>query len=75
MKIFSFSILGRSGCGKGTQAGLLMKHFGNLFYVSTGGMLRDLAKLDTAAGKSAKEIMAKGELIPDFLINDAVSEI
>ncbi len=51
MKPLSFALIGRSGCGKGTQAELLMKHFGNLFYVSTGGLLRDLAKLDTSAGK------------------------
>jgi len=68
MKPFSFSLLGRSGCGKGTQADLLIKKFGNLFYVSTGGLLRDTAKLDTAAGKKIKEILERGELIPDFAI-------
>ncbi|MCX6720577.1 MAG: nucleoside monophosphate kinase [Candidatus Staskawiczbacteria bacterium] len=67
-KPLSFALIGRSGCGKGTQAELLMKHFGNLFYVSTGNLLRELAKLDTLAGKSAKEIMHKGDLIPDFMI-------
>ena len=68
MKPLSFALIGRSGCGKGTQADLLMKHFGNLLYISTGDLLRNLAKLDTSAGKSAKEIMTKGELIPDFMI-------
>ena len=68
MKPLSFALIGRSGCGKGTQAELLMKHFGNLFYVSTGGLLRELAKLDTSAGKSAKEIIEEGGLIPAFMI-------
>ena len=60
--------MGRSGCGKGTQAGLLMKYFGNLFYVSTGGMLRDFSKLETAAGRAIKKILQAGELVPDFVI-------
>lgn len=68
MKPFSFALIGRSGCGKGTQAELLMKHFGNLFYVSTGSLLRDLAKLDTSAGKETKKLLDSGNLIPDFLI-------
>jgi len=68
MKPLSFALIGRSGCGKGTQADLLMKHFGNLFYVSTGDLLRGLAKMDTSAGKEANKILASGNLIPDFLI-------
>jgi adenylate kinase len=68
MKPLSFALIGRSGCGKGTQAELLQKHFGNLFYLQTGGLLRELAKLDTLAGKSAKQIMHEGKLFPDFMI-------
>jgi adenylate kinase len=68
MKPLSFALIGRSGCGKGTQADLLMKHFGNLFSVSTGNLLREMAKLDTLVGKKAKEILGNGELIPDFMI-------
>lgn len=68
MEIFSFALIGRSGCGKGTQAELLMKHFKNLFRVSTGDMLRNLATLDTSAGKAAKKILDAGGLIPDFMI-------
>ena len=67
-KPFSFSLIGRSGCGKGTQAKLLMEYFNNLFYVSTGALLRNLATLDTAAGKETEKILDKGNLIPDFLI-------
>ncbi len=68
MKPLNFALIGRSGCGKGTQADLLIKHFGNFFYISTGGLLRNLAKLDTAAGKGIKEILDAGGLAPDFVI-------
>jgi len=68
MKPLSFALIGRSGCGKGTQADLLIKHFGNLLYISTGGLLRDLAKLETAAGKGIKKILNEGGLAPDFVI-------
>lgn len=67
-KPLSFALMGRSGCGKGTQAELLMKHFGNLFYVSTGGLLRSLAKLDTTAGEEVKKLLDNGNLIPDIVI-------
>jgi len=67
-KPLSFALIGRSGCGKGTQADLLMKHFGNIFYVSTGGMLRDLSKMDTLVGKAANKVLEDGGLIPDFMI-------
>jgi len=68
MESFSFALVGRSGCGKGTQAELLKKHFGNLFYVSTGDLLRALSKTDTSAGKGVKKVLLDGGLIPDFLI-------
>jgi len=67
-KPISFALIGRSGCGKGTQAELLRKHFGNLFSVSTGNLLRDLSKTDSSVGKEIKKILANGELIPDFMI-------
>lgn len=67
-KTYNFALIGRSGCGKGTQADLLMEHFGNIFYISTGGLLRDLAKLDTAAGKGIRKILDNGDLAPDFVI-------
>lgn len=68
MKPLNFALIGRSGCGKGTQAELLMEHFGNFFYISTGGLLRNLAKLENAAGKGIKKILDEGRLAPDFVI-------
>ena len=57
--------MGRSGCGKGTQAKFLMEHFGNMFYIATGDLFRDLAKQNTDSGKRIKRIVAEGGLPPD----------
>lgn len=66
-KPLNFILIGRSGCGKGTQAKLLMKHFGNLFYIYTGDLFRDLAKADTDTGKRIKKIISEGGLPFDDL--------
>ena len=61
-KPLNFTLIGRSGSGKGTQAKLLMKHFGNIFYISTGDLFRDLAKADTDTSKKIQKIMEGGGL-------------
>lgn len=61
-KPFNFIFIGRSGCGKGTQAKLILEHFSNLIYISTGDLMRDLAKQDTDVGWRIKNILAKGGL-------------
>jgi adenylate kinase len=61
-KILNFILIGRSGCGKGTQADLLKKHFGNLHHFSTGDMFRALAKAETAVGAKIREVISKGGL-------------
>lgn len=58
----NFVLIGRSGSGKGTQAELLMKKFGNLIYISTGDLFRDLAKADTAASRKVEKILKEGGL-------------
>lgn len=58
----NFIFIGRSGSGKGTQAELLVKHFDNALYVSTGDLMRDLAKYDTDTGVRMNEILAAGGL-------------
>ena len=60
MKPLNFTLIGRSGSGKGTQAKLLMKHFGNLFYVSTGDLFRDLSKADTDTSMRVQKIVKQG---------------
>lgn len=61
-KPINISLTGRSGSGKGTQAKLLIERFGNMFYVSTGDLIRDLAKQETEVGKKIKKILDEGGL-------------
>jgi len=61
-KPLNFILIGRSGSGKGTQAKLLMKHFGNLFYISTGNLFRSLSKSNSDAAKRVKKIVKAGGL-------------
>ncbi|NQV00517.1 MAG: nucleoside monophosphate kinase [Parcubacteria group bacterium] len=56
-------LLGRSGCGKGTQAKLLIKEFG-FDYLSSGKLLRERSKKDDFTGKKLKQVMDKGDLVP-----------
>ncbi len=60
-------LLGKSGCGKGTQAKFLMKHFKNLVYISTGDLFRNLAKAKTDTGQKIKKILEQGGLPYDDL--------
>lgn len=66
-KIINISLIGRSGCGKGTQAKLLMKHFGNFFYISTGDLFRKFKTIDTATSSRIKKILKEGGLPFDDL--------
>ncbi len=66
-KPLNFTLIGKSGSGKGTQAKLLMEHFGNLYYVYTGDLFRDLAKADTDTGRRIKKIVGEGGLPFDEL--------
>jgi len=61
-KPLNFVLIGRSGCGKGTQARLLLEHFGNLYYISTGALLRKLAACDTEMGRRIKNVIESGGL-------------
>lgn len=80
MEPYSFILIGRSGCGKGTQADLLSKYleennFGRVLYIYTGKRLRDLVqKCDTETAKIAKSIMISGGIEPSFLSVWAWSE-
>lgn len=62
---------GRSGCGKGTQAKLLVEYLKSqgrdAMYVETGSSLREFIKGDNHASKLAGDILKEGKLIPVFL--------
>ena len=66
----TFIFFGRSGCGKGTQADLLIKYLKNVdpgnkvIYVETGAKLREFIKGNGLSQKITAKIMAEGGLLP-----------
>src|SRR5437588_4998629 len=65
-------LLGPPGAGKGTQAQRLVAKHG-LVQLSTGEMLRAAAEAGTPLGVHAREMMARGELVPDDMVVAIVS--
>jgi len=63
--------------GKGTQADLLTNKY-NLVHISTGDILRDIAKNDSELGSYVKEVLSSGKLVKDEityrLIEDRLSK-
>jgi adenylate kinase len=60
-------LLGPPGAGKGTQAEKLAARYG-IPRLSTGDMLRAAVAAGTPIGQKAKDIMARGELVPDPVV-------
>ena len=65
--------LGPPGAGKGTLAGLVSKEYG-IPQISTGDIFRDAIKRETELGKKVKEIVGRGDLVPDELTVSLVRE-
>jgi adenylate kinase len=65
-------LLGPPGAGKGTQAKRIAEHYG-IPQISTGDILRAHVQRGTELGKQAKEIIARGELVPDDLVCEMVA--
>ena len=66
-------LLGPPGAGKGTQASNLVEKFG-IVQLSTGDMLRAATAAGTPVGVHAKEVMARGELVPDDIVVEIVAD-
>jgi adenylate kinase len=66
-------MLGPPGGGKGTQAAKIAAGFG-IPQLSTGDMLREAVASGTSTGLHAKEIMERGDLVPDDLVVAVVAD-
>lgn len=69
----TFIFIGRSGCGKGTQAELLQKYVkekdpaGEIFYLETGANFREFIKGSSYSSQLADRVYQTGDRQPDFL--------
>jgi adenylate kinase len=66
-------LLGPPGSGKGTQGERLQEDL-RLPYYATGDILRAAVRDETALGRSAKEYMDRGDLVPDEVIVGVIAE-
>jgi len=60
-------LLGRSGCGKGTQAKLIQEKY-ELQYFGAGDELRERTKTQDFSGKKIKEVINSGGFVPSPVI-------
>ena len=65
--MLNIALFGPPGAGKGTQSESLIKKY-NLFYISTGDLLRKEIANKTNIGIEAQSIIASGGLVSDEII-------
>ena len=65
--MFNLILFGPPGSGKGTQSEKIVEKFG-LIHLSTGNLLRQEIYDKTPLGLEAKNIMEKGQLVPDEVV-------
>ena len=73
MSELNLVLLGPPGSGKGTQGERLQEDF-RLPYYATGDILRAAVRDETELGKSAKEYMDRGDLVPDEVIIGVITD-
>jgi adenylate kinase len=61
------------GAGKGTQGAVIARHFG-IPHIATGDLLRDHVRRSTELGGQVKDLLDRGELVPDELVLTMVAE-
>lgn len=66
-------IIGAPGAGKGTQSRLLSEKYGYP-QISTGDILREMAREATPLGQKVKETMAAGRLVSDEILAEVIRE-
>ena len=65
--------LGAPGAGKGTQSDIVAEKYG-IPTISTGNMIREAIKNNTATGLLAKSYTEKGALVPDEVVIGIIGE-
>ncbi|MCW2987425.1 MAG: adenylate kinase [Solirubrobacterales bacterium] len=73
MSELNLVLLGPPGSGKGTQGERLQEDL-RLPYYATGDILRAAVRDETELGRTAKEYMDRGDLVPDDVIVDVIGE-
>ncbi len=73
MSELNLILLGPPGSGKGTQGERLQEDF-RLPYYSTGDILRSAVSEGTELGRTAKQYMDAGDLVPDDVIIGVIGE-
>jgi len=68
-----YVIMGVQGCGKGTQAAMLVQAF-DLVHISVGDIFRWHIKSHTKLGAKVKRIVASGKLVGDEVVEGIVHE-
>jgi len=61
------------GAGKGTQGALIAAHF-DIPHIATGELLRHHVARDTELGRAVRRHLDRGELVPDQIVLDMVTE-
>ena len=62
-------LIGAPGSGKGTQAQRLAERFG-IAHISSGDLLRQHVRDQTALGRTIKSYVEAGDLVPDAVVMD-----
>ncbi len=65
--MFNLILFGPPGSGKGTQSEKLIASYG-FKHLSTGDILRNEIKNGTTLGLEAKNLMDRGQLVPDAVV-------
>lgn len=65
--------MGPPGAGKGTQGARLAAYF-EVPHIATGDMFRHAVEAGSPLGNKVKDIMERGELVPDDVTNEVLRE-
>lgn len=66
-------LMGAPGAGKGTQARLITEVFG-FPHISTGELLREIAKQETPLAEQVRQVQAGGKFVSDEILAKLVTE-